>query len=39
MISSIPSLSFTAHFQFHGLVLPSGEFKVTRSVDRVECKM
>lgn len=39
MISSIPSLSFTAHFQFHGVVLPSGEFKVTRSVDRVECKV
>lgn len=38
MISSIPSLTFTAHFQFHGVFLPSGEFKVTRDLDRVECK-
>jgi hypothetical protein len=30
MISSIPGLTFTAHFQFHGVFLPSGEFKVTR---------
>jgi hypothetical protein len=37
-ISSVPELSFTAHFVNHVLVLPSGEFKVTRNVDRVECK-
>jgi len=36
--SSLPGLSFTAHFVFHGVALPSGEFKVTRSLDRVECK-
>ncbi len=38
MISDIPGLSFTAHFVFHAVILPSGEFKVTRSLDRVECK-
>jgi hypothetical protein len=38
IISSVPELSFTAHFVSHGLVLPSGEFKLTRNVDRVECK-
>jgi hypothetical protein len=38
MISSLPELTFTAHFQFHGVKLPSGEITVTRSVDRVECK-
>jgi hypothetical protein len=38
MISSLPELTFTAHFQFHGVALPSGEFTVTRNVDRVECK-
>jgi len=38
MISSVPGLSFTAHFVFHGVALPSGEFEVTRNVDRVECK-
>ena len=37
MISDLPGLSFTAHFVFHGVILPSGEFKVTRSLDRVEC--
>jgi hypothetical protein len=31
-------LGFTSHFVFHGVLLPSGEFKVTRSLDRVECK-
>jgi hypothetical protein len=36
--SSLPGLSFTAHFVFHGVGLPSGEFKVTRNLDRVECK-
>jgi hypothetical protein len=36
--SSLPGLSFTAHFVFHAVALPSGEFKVTRNVDRVECK-
>jgi hypothetical protein len=38
MISSIPGLTFTAHFQFHGIALPGGGFKVTRDLDRVECK-
>ncbi len=38
IISDLPGLSFTAHFVFHGVLLPSGEFKVTRSLDRVECK-
>ena len=38
MISSLPELTFTAHFQFHGVALPSGEIAVTRDVDRVECK-
>jgi hypothetical protein len=36
--SSIRDLSFTAHFVFHGVALPSGEFKITRNLDRVECK-
>jgi hypothetical protein len=36
--SNLPDLSFTAHFVFHGVALPSGEFKVTRDLDRVECK-
>jgi hypothetical protein len=36
--SSLPGLSFTAHFVFHAVALPSGEYKVTRSMDRVECK-
>jgi len=36
--SNLPGLSFTAHFVFHGVALPSGEFKVTRNLDRVECK-
>jgi hypothetical protein len=38
MISSVPALTFTAHFQFRGHALPSGEFKVSRDVNRVECK-
>lgn len=38
MISNVPGLTFTAHFQFRGVALPSGEFKVSRDVDRVECK-
>ena len=38
MITDLPGLSFTSHFVFHGVILPSGEFKVTRSLDRVECK-
>ena len=36
--SDLPDLGFTSHFVFHGVLLPSGEFKVTRSLDRVECK-
>ncbi len=36
--SDLPGLSFDAHFGFHGLALPSGEFKLTRELDRVECK-
>ena len=39
MITSTPGLSFTAHFQFRGVILPSGEPKINRSVDRVECKV
>jgi hypothetical protein len=38
IISDLPGLSFTAHFVFHIATLPSGEYKVTRAVDRVECK-
>jgi hypothetical protein len=38
VISSVRALSFTAHFVAHAVFLPSGEFKVTRNVDRVECK-
>jgi hypothetical protein len=38
MISSVPELTFTAHFRFHGVLLPSGAFTVTRNLDRVECK-
>jgi hypothetical protein len=38
MISNVPGLTFTAHFQFRGVTLPSGEFKVSRDVNRVECK-
>ena len=38
MISDVPGLTFTAHFQFRGVTLPSGEFKVSRDVNRVECK-
>jgi len=38
MISDVPGLPFTAHFQFRDVALPSGEFKVTRDVDQVECK-
>ena len=38
MISNVPGLAFTSHFQFRGVALPSGEFKVSRDVDRVECK-
>ena len=38
MISDLPGLSFTAHFVFHAVILPSGEFKVTRDLDRVACK-
>lgn len=36
--SSLRGLSFTAHFVFHAVALPGGEFKVTRNLDRVECK-
>jgi len=36
--SDLPGLSFDAHFGFHGLALPSGEFKVTRELESVECK-
>jgi hypothetical protein len=36
--SSLRELSFTSHFVFHGVVLPSGEFKLTRVVERTECK-
>lgn len=38
VISSVRALSFTAHFVAHAVFLPSGEFKVTRNVDKVECK-
>jgi hypothetical protein len=38
IISDVPGLSFTAHFLFHSVTLPSGEVKLTRRVDRVECK-
>jgi len=37
--SDLPGLSFDGHFGFHGLALPSGEFKVTRELERVECKV
>jgi hypothetical protein len=36
--SSIRDLTFTAHFVFHGVALPSGEFRITRNLDRVQCK-
>jgi hypothetical protein len=37
-ISSIPELNFTAHFVNHGVLTASGDFKLTRNVDRVECQ-
>jgi hypothetical protein len=37
--SDLPGLSFTVHLVFHGVSLPSGEFKVTRDVDGAECKV
>ena|GEM_PF-4111563 len=38
IISSDPSLSFTSHFVNHFIFLPSGDFKLTRNVERTECK-
>jgi hypothetical protein len=38
MISNIAALTFTAHFQFRGVNLPSGGFKISRDVNRVDCK-
>ena len=37
-ISDLPGLSFDGHLAFHFVAPPSGEFKVTREVDRFECK-
>ena len=39
ILSSVPQLSYTAHFVNHGVLTPTGEFKLTRNVDRVECKV
>ena len=36
--SDLPGLSFVAHFAFHGVALPSGEFKVTRFLESAECR-
>lgn len=36
--SDLPGLSFDIRFEFHGVGLPSGEFKVTRFVDSLECQ-
>ena len=34
--SNLPSLSFYGHFDFHVVVLPTGEFTVTRDVPLAE---
>jgi hypothetical protein len=36
--SGVPGLSFDGHFGFHAVILPTGEFKVTREVGDVVCK-
>jgi hypothetical protein len=36
--SDLPGLSFVGHFAFHGVALPSGEFKVTRFLESAECR-
>ena len=36
--SDLPGLSWTIHFVYHVVTLPSGEFKVTRDVDSAQCK-
>jgi len=38
VISDLPGLSWTIHFVYHVVTLPSGEFKVTRDVDSAQCK-
>ena len=38
MTSSTPGLSFTLRFFIHGVGLPTGEFKVTKQVESVECR-
>lgn len=36
--SDVAGLSFTGHFIFRGVGLPSGEFKAVVEVERVECR-
>ena len=38
-ISPTPGLSFRGQFAFHFVALPSGNFKITRDVGSLECKV
>jgi hypothetical protein len=38
LTTSAPGLSVTIHFLVHGMGLPTGEFKVTKEIDSVECR-
>jgi hypothetical protein len=38
LTTDAPGLSITMHFLVHGLGLPTGEFKVTREIERLECR-
>lgn len=38
LMSKTPGASFWAHTLFHFVALPSGEFKITRDLESVECR-
>ncbi len=38
-ISKTPGLSFSGQFFFHFVALPSGEFKITRDIGALECRV
>jgi hypothetical protein len=38
LMSKTPGVSFWAHTLFHFVALPSGEFKITRDLESLECR-